>query len=124
MVVARSYNGGTDTLTTNNVNGSVDENIFIQTIGLNYKITSINDLKGDFSSFSLANARLDTACNYGDIKIIQAYIDIRQPIWGFATTQNTTAGGEYSSNNFNRQGYSTNRMVYTYLVPCLHYQRI
>ena len=118
--MADDFNGGKAVKITGSQSTNYESNIFVSKISLNYE----DDAIGDFSHITNCNCKLNTPGEYGDVIVVQAQVAIKQPMWGFNNQRNTTAGGELSMSNFNREGYGENILTYTYLVPCLHYQRI
>ena len=117
-LLAENYNSSTGVKFEN---GS-DDSTFLHSVKLNYG----QDAEGDFSGIdnTILVKDMRTPGEYGDIAVVQATIKISQPVWGFNVVKNSLSGAERSANNFNREGVYYNTLSYTYLVPCLHYQRI
>ena len=136
QLLAQSYNGTTP---RNNVNGSVQNNRFIEGFFMNYGddiITpgGVSTLRNYFGRGAdnkwLLNTDMKTVGNYGSVTAVQIGVKIYQPLWGFSgrdynsSKVSNVSGGELGAPNFNRLDYRTTDMLYTYYVPCLHYQTL
>ena len=80
--------------------------------------------------------RMDKPAKYGDVMVVQAKVQITQPVWGFlrgsetpldASTEFTATYPDYNgqdSTYWNRIGYKRTTLYYNYYVPCLKFQSI
>ena len=113
--------------------------VFITGIGMNYNtnaqgsgvlehLYSTDDTRGTVDD--LLVKKMDKPAQYGDVMICQARVQIAQPVWGFGTAKTGYADTAYhdydgeDSTKWNRVGYRTVTLYYTYYVPCLNYTSV
>lgn len=112
--------------------------VFIAGIGLNYDkdatgtgvLTDLISTDSTGHDRHLLVKRMDKPAQYGDVMICQSKVKITQPIWGFGTENHHMADDSFvdyqgqDSTYWNRVGYRTTTLYYTYYVPCLNYRTI
>ena len=123
-----SYNGNTNSPTTEHIRGSIRKEEFIQGFTMNYKKDLVSANKAAIvNSFAsgegILRTKMYSPANYGDVMAVQVAVAINQPLWRF-TNYSHVDGGDLGMPNFNRAQYGTTWLSYTYYVPCLHYQRL
>ena len=111
---------------------------FIIGIGTNYAqnpdgdgvLTELYSTDATGKNRQLLVKQMKDPAEYGSVMICQSKVKIAQPIWGFGTASDSLTHNNYDDYNgqdstyWNRVGYRTVTLYYTYYVPCLKYRTV